>query len=97
MGSHPEMNGYKPLKLCRCLVHIRSTSEHSVQIILNFVPGQLFHSAAEKGSMPLTGTAETKICATTSSKSVRRKDITNEYEFLSSPPLSTLTNLPACS
>ena len=44
---------------------------------------QLFHSAAKKCWMPLTGTAETKICAPT--------------EFLSSPPLSTLTNLPACS
>ena len=59
MGSPPEVKSHQPLKLCSCLVHIRSTSEHSVQITLDVV--HIFHSAAKKVSMSLTGTAEIKI------------------------------------
>ena len=64
MGSHPEVKSHKALRLCRCLVHSRSTSEHFVQMTLDVGSGHLFHNAAEKGSMALTGTAGTKIGAT---------------------------------
>lgn len=61
VGSHPEVKGQKPLKLCRCLVHIRSTFEHSIQKILDVVPVNYFIAPLK---VPLTGMAETKICAT---------------------------------
>ena len=48
LGSHPEVKSH----------------EHPVQMTLDVVPSQVFQSAAEKGSIPLTGTAGTKICAT---------------------------------